>query len=76
MSTALQIARPSSGLTRTQKARRRGRVTATRAAMIVGESEFGGPLRAYREITGVEREHRNVSTEFGTFAEPLIARRY
>lgn len=81
MSTALQIIRPkitkpSTGLTRTQKARRRGRVTATRAAMIVGESEFGGPLRAYREITGVEREHRNVSTEFGTFAEPLIARRY
>lgn len=81
MSTALQvvplrIAKPSSGLTRTQKARRRGRVTATRAAMIVGESEFGGKLRAYREIIGVEREHRNVSTEFGTFAEPLIARRY
>lgn len=81
MSTALQIKPPkiakiSSGLTRTQKARRRGRVTATRAAMIVGESEFGGGLRAYREIIGVEREHRNVSTEFGTFAEPLIARRY
>lgn len=81
MSTALKIARPkipkaSTGLTKTQKARRRGRVTATRAAMIVGESEFGGKLRAYREIIGVEREHRNVSTEFGTFAEPFIARRY
>ena len=44
--------------------------------MIVGESEYGRKLRAYREIIGVEREHRNVSTEFGTFAEPLIARRY
>jgi predicted phage-related endonuclease len=81
VSTALKVApikisKPSSGLTRTQRARRRGRVTATRAAMIAGESEFGGPLRAYREIIGVEREHRNVSTEFGTFAEPLIARRY
>jgi len=44
--------------------------------MIVGESKWGGPLAAYRQIVGLERERRNPSTEFGTFAEPFVARRY
>lgn len=62
---------PTGGLTDSDESVRRGRITASVADMICGESEFGGPLRAYRQILGLERWGGSASTRLGKLYEPL-----
>lgn len=64
---------PVSDLSPEQIALRDGRITATRAAKICHESEFGGPLTAYREIKGLDTFKGNARTAFGVMAEAMIA---
>lgn len=59
-------------LTEEQQAKRAGRITGTRAAMIMGESPFGGELEAHREIHGHEDFKGSDVTDIGTIIEPSI----
>lgn len=62
-----------SGLSAESQEIRRGRVTGTRAAMILGESEFGDEQRALTEILDLPHPNRsNRHMEFGNWAEGML----
>ncbi len=60
-----------SRLTDEQQDSRRGQMTGTRAAMALGESDFGDERRAYREIVGLPVPDPGAKTEFGTWSEGM-----
>lgn len=54
-------------------AARAGCITATRAAMILEESLFGGPQRAQAEILGVETGKVSAIADLGNYLQPSVA---
>lgn len=62
---------PLAGLTESDLQARHGRITASVAAMICNESEFGGPLKAYRILRGMESYRPNESKQLGNIFEPV-----